>query len=190
MGHNSSYTLWPIWIHMRSFLGSQHCYLISASPGERLAGEASISKRDKGSRMRALLYLIMIDLIKSQANITVDCCKSDCQWWHRRCYVAPLLLRTMLRVLGPRGGFTWKTPQRSGVKISHVIISVFEIIGKSNYQGQKRTQRLRCAILWQNVTLFFQYFWISENVYKKRFKCNLPNMLWISNERARKARKC
>ena len=30
--------------------------------------------------------------------------------------------------------------------------SVFEIIGKSHYQGQKRTQRLRCAILWQNVT--------------------------------------
>ena len=25
--------------------------------------------------------------------------------------------------------------------------SVFEIIGKSHYQGQKRTQRLRCAIL-------------------------------------------
>ena len=28
-----------------------------------------------------------------------------------------------------------------------LTISVFEIIGKSHYQGQKRTQRLRCAIL-------------------------------------------
>ena len=25
--------------------------------------------------------------------------------------------------------------------------SLFEIIGKSHYQGQKRTQRLRCAVL-------------------------------------------
>ena len=40
--------------------------------------------------------------------------------------------------------------------------SVFKIIGKSHYQGQKRTQRLRCAILWQNVTWFFQWFWISR----------------------------
>ena len=47
-----------------------------------------------------------------------------------------------------------------------VARSVFKIIGKSHYQGQKRTQHLHCAILWQNVTWLFQYFWISENVYK------------------------
>ena len=41
------------------------------------------------------------------------------------------------------------------------IKSVFEIISKSHYQGQKRTQRLFCSIFWQNVTWFFQYFWIS-----------------------------
>ena len=44
-----------------------------------------------------------------------------------------------------------------------MFISVFEIIGKSHYCGQKRTQRLRCAILWHNVTWILQYFWISEN---------------------------
>ena len=65
----------------------------------------------------------------------------------------------------------------------HVFnISVFEIIVKSNYQGQKRMQHLHCAILWQNVTWFFQYFWISENVYKNRLKCNLPNIFCISDE--------
>ena len=44
--------------------------------------------------------------------------------------------------------------------------SVFEIIGKSHYQDQKRMHRLRCAILWQNVTWFLLYFWISENAWK------------------------
>ena len=44
------------------------------------------------------------------------------------------------------------------------VISVFEIICKSHYRGQKRTQRLHFAILWQNVTWFLQYFWISDNV--------------------------
>ena len=42
--------------------------------------------------------------------------------------------------------------------IPEVSLSVFEIIGKSHIQGQKRTQRLRCAVLWQNVTWLFQYF--------------------------------
>ena len=54
----------------------------------------------------------------------------------------------------------WKINQ----KLNIVNTSVFEIIGKSHYRGQKRTQCLRCAILWQNVTWFLQYFWISENV--------------------------
>ena len=62
-------------------------------------------------------------------------------------------------------------------------ISVFKIKGKSHYQGQKMTQCLRCAILWQNVKWFFQYFWISENFYKKTFKCNLSNMFSILDER-------
>ena len=31
--------------------------------------------------------------------------------------------------------------------IVDLLKSVFKIIGKSHYQGQKRTQRLRCAIL-------------------------------------------
>ena len=71
-----------------------------------------------------------------------------------------------------------------------VDISVFKIICKSHYQGQKRTQHLCCAILWQNVPWFFQYFWISKNVYKKRLKCNLLNVFCILDERARNARKC
>ena len=61
--------------------------------------------------------------------------------------------------------FTQSTCLRPSYKM--VYISVFKIIGKSHYQEQKRTQRLHCAILWQNVTLFSQYFWISKNVYKK-----------------------
>ena len=47
---------------------------------------------------------------------------------------------------------------------SNLSKSVLDIIGKSNYQEQKRTQCLCCTILWQNVTWFLQYFWISENV--------------------------
>ena len=89
-------------------------------------------------------------------------------------------------LLLPKGGANFHQLGPSGPSWSK---SVFKIMGKSHYQGQKRTQRLCCAILWQNVTWFFQYFWISENVYKKCLKCNLPNMFCISDERARKARK-
>ena len=39
-----------------------------------------------------------------------------------------------------------------------LIRSVFEIIGKSHFQGQKRTQHLRCAILRQNWMFFFCFF--------------------------------
>ena len=36
---------------------------------------------------------------------------------------------------------------QSRAPTAYLSISVFEIIGKSHYQGKKRTQRLRCAIL-------------------------------------------
>ena len=50
------------------------------------------------------------------------------------------------------------------ITFSFIHKSVFEIIGKSHYQGEKRTQCLRCAMLWQNVTWFSKYFWISKNI--------------------------
>ena len=58
-------------------------------------------------------------------------------------------------------------------------ILVFKIIGKSYYQGQKK-----------DATFTLRHIVTECDVYKKCLKCNLPNMFYISDECARKARKC
>ena len=52
-----------------------------------------------------------------------------------------------------------------------------------------KTQRLLCAIIWQNMTWFVQYVWFSKGL-RKSAKVSLQNMFIILDERSRNARKC
>ena len=73
------------------------------------------------------LIIIIMNIIKGLGSYTFECLL--------------IYIKSMVRGTTPNSSETYYNMKEKDLK------SVFEIIGKSHYQGQKRTQRLRCAIL-------------------------------------------